>query len=40
METGRVQAEFKNRRKSRSRRGNEAEVFCAPNSASYSENEI
>ena len=31
---------FKNRRKSRSRRGNEAEVFFAPKSASYCENEI
>jgi len=39
METGRVQAEFKNRRKSRSRRGNEPEVLFAPKSA-YSENEI
>ena len=35
-----LQDEFKNSRKSRSRRGNEAEVSFAPKSASYSENEI
>src|SRR5439155_26172254 len=35
-----AQGEFKNHRKSRSRRGNEAELFFAPKSASYSENEI
>ena len=35
-----LQGEFKNCRKSRSRRGNEAEVFSAPKSASYSGNEI
>src|SRR5439155_22092392 len=35
-----AQGEFKNRRKSRSCRGNEAEEFFAPKSASYSENEI
>ncbi|HYV30004.1 MAG TPA: hypothetical protein VEO53_02665 [Candidatus Binatia bacterium] len=35
-----AQGEFKNHRKSRSRRGNEAEVFFAPKSASYSENEV
>ena len=34
------QDEFNNRRKRRSRRGNEAEVFSAPKSASYSGNEI
>jgi len=34
VELGCAQGEVKNRRKSRSRRGNEAEVFFAPKSAS------
>src|SRR5437773_5973449 len=38
--TQRRQDAFKNRRESRSRRGKEAELFLAPKSASYTENEI